>query len=79
MGDRIEGAFNHVRAEDMSAVRVWVPKKVGQRYGGEREIVGVGSSVELNHYDVCRVIGVTDKVTRAEESRSLETDGCLKL
>jgi len=52
LGNRIEGALDDVRTEDVSAVRVRISKKVSQRYGGEGEIVGVRGSIELNHYDV---------------------------
>ena len=50
LGGWIEGALNHIRVEDVSAVRVWISKEIGERYYREREVVGVGGCIEFNHY-----------------------------
>lgn len=38
-----------VGGEDMSRVRIWVAEEVGESYGGERVVVGVGLRIEFHH------------------------------
>lgn len=46
----VERARDHIRRQDVGAVRVRVPEEVGERHGREGVVVGVGGFKEFHHY-----------------------------
>ncbi len=50
-GRRVDGTVDYVGGEDVGAVGVWVPQKVGEGNGWEGIIIGVVDFIELYHLD----------------------------
>ena len=51
---RVDVARYHVCGEDVGAVGVWVAEEVGEGYGWEGVVVGVGGLEEFDHHEQWR-------------------------